>query len=89
MRWWRSAAARACSAWSCARPVATLRHEIAAIGGAPVPVVATSLEALRAGVCIALISGLRGMVVAVDHGESRKRGLSLAAPVLELAREVR
>jgi hypothetical protein len=44
---------------------------------------------MRAGVCIALISEPQGMAFAVNHAESRKRGLSLAAPVLKLAREVR
>lgn len=68
---------------------ATLRHWIAAVGDAPVLVIATSPEALRAGVCIALISEPQGMAFAVNHGESRRRGLSLAAPVLKLAREVR
>ena len=59
------------------------------MGDAPVLVVATSPEALRAGVCIALITEPQGMAFAVNHGESRRRGLSLAAPVLKLAREVR
>lgn len=68
---------------------ATLRQWIAAVGEAPVLVVATSPEAMRAGVCIALISEPQGMAFAVNHGESKKRGLSLAAPVLKLAREVR
>lgn len=68
---------------------ATLRQWIAAVSDAPVLVIATSPEALRAGVCIALISEPQGMAFAVNHGESRKRGLSLAAPVLKLAREVR
>ena len=68
---------------------ATLRHWIAAVADAPVLVIATSPEAMRAGVCIALISEPQGMAFAVNHGESRKRGLSLAAPVLKLAREVR
>jgi hypothetical protein len=68
---------------------ATLRHWIAAVGDAPVLVVATSPEALRAGVNIALISEPQGMAFAVNHGESKRRGLSLAAPVLKLAREVR
>ncbi len=68
---------------------ATLRQWIAAVGDAPVLVVATSPEALRAGVCIALITEPQGMAFAVNHGESRRRGLSLAAPVLKLAREVR
>ncbi len=68
---------------------ATLRQWIAVVGDAPVLVIATSPEAMRAGVCIALISEPQGMAFAVNHGESRRRGLSLAAPVLKLAREVR
>lgn len=68
---------------------ATLRQWIATVGDAPVLVVATSPEALRAGVCIALISEPQGMAFAVNHAESKRRGLKLAAPVLKLAREVR
>lgn len=68
---------------------ATLRRWVAALGDAPVLVIATSPEALRAGVCISLINEPQGMAFAVNHGESMRRGLSLAAPVLKLAREVR
>lgn len=68
---------------------ATLRQWVSAVPDSPVLVVATSPEALRAGVCIALISEPQGMAFSVNHGESKKRGLSLAAPVLKLAREVR
>lgn len=83
-------AARDCQVLLLGHPdAATLRHWIAAIGDAPVLVVATSPEALRAGVCIALISEPQGMAFAVNHGESKRRGLNLAAPVLKLAREVR
>jgi hypothetical protein len=83
-------AARDCHVLLLGHPdAATLRHWVAAVGDAPVLVVATSPEALRAGVCIALISEPQGMAFAVNHGESRKHGLSLAAPVLKLAREVR
>ncbi len=83
-------AARDCQVLLLGQPdAATLRQWIAAVGDAPVLVVATSPEALRAGVCIALISEPQGMAFAVNHGESRRRGLSLAAPVLKLAREVR
>lgn len=83
-------AARDCQVLLLGHPdAATLRQWIGAVGDAPVLVVATSPEALRAGVCIALISEPQGMAFAVNHGESKKRGLSLAAPVLKLAREVR
>lgn len=83
-------AARDCQVLLLGHPdAATLRQWINAVGDAPVLVVATSPEALRAGVCIALISEPQGMAFAVNHGESKKRGLSLAAPVLKLAREVR
>jgi hypothetical protein len=83
-------AARDCQVLLLGQPdAATLRQWISAVGDAPVLVVATSPEALRAGVCIALISEPQGMAFAVNHGESKKRGLSLAAPVLKLAREVR
>lgn len=83
-------AARDCQVLLLGHPDATtLRQWIAAVGDAPVLVVATSPEALRAGVCIALITEPQGMAFAVNHGESRRRGLSLAAPVLKLAREVR
>lgn len=68
---------------------ATLRRWIEALGDAPVLVMGTSPEALRAGVAIALISEPQGMAFAVNHGEAKRRGLSLAAPVLKLAREVR
>lgn len=83
-------AARDCQVLLLGHPdAATLRQWIGAVGDAPVLVVATSPEAMRAGVCIALISEPQGMAFAVNHGESKKRGLSLAAPVLKLAREVR
>jgi len=68
---------------------ATLKPWIASSGGAPVLVMGTSPEALRAGAGIALINEPQGMAFSVNHGESRKRGLILAAPVLKLAREVR
>lgn len=68
---------------------ATLRRWVDGLGDAPVLVMGTSPEALRAGVAIALISEPQGMAFAVNHGEARRRGLSLAAPVLKLAREVR
>jgi hypothetical protein len=68
---------------------ATLRRWIEALGDAPVLVMGTSPEALRAGVAIALISEPQGMAFSVNHGEAKRRGLSLAAPVLRLAREVR
>lgn len=68
---------------------ASLRPWMTATADAPVLVMATSPEALRAGVCIALISEPQGMAFAVNHRESKRRGLSLAAPVLKLAREVR
>jgi hypothetical protein len=83
-------AARDCQVLLLGQPdAATLRQWITSVGDAPVLVVATSPEALRAGVCIALISEPQGMAFAVNHGESKRRGLSLAAPVLKLAREVR
>lgn len=83
-------AARDCQVLLLGHPdAATLRQWIGAVGDAPVLLVATSPEALRAGVCIALISEPQGMAFAVNHGESKRRGLSLAAPVLKLAREVR
>jgi YfiR/HmsC-like len=83
-------AARDCQVLLLGHPdAATLRQWIAALGDAAVLVVATSPEAMRAGVCIALISESQGMAFAVNHGESKRRGLSLAAPVLKLAREVR
>jgi hypothetical protein len=69
--------------------VATLRRWMAPLAEAPVLVVGTSPEALRAGVCIALINEPQGMAFSVNHGELRRRGLSVAAPVLRLAREVR
>jgi hypothetical protein len=68
---------------------AALKPWIASSGGAPVLVLGTSPEALRAGAGIALINEPQGMAFSVNHGESRKRGLILAAPVLKLAREVR
>jgi hypothetical protein len=68
---------------------ATLRRWIEGLGNAPVLVLGTSPEALRAGVTIALISEPQGMAFSVNHGEAKRRGLSLAAPVLKLAREVR
>jgi hypothetical protein len=83
-------AARDCQVLLLGHPdAATLRQWVQAVGDAPVLVVATSPEALRTGVSIALISEPQGMAFAVNHGESKKRGLSLAAPVLKLAREVR
>jgi hypothetical protein len=83
-------AASGCQVLLLGQPdAATLRQWVAAVGEAPVLVVATSPEALRAGVCIALISEPQGMAFAVNHGESKRRGLNLAAPVLKLAREVR
>jgi hypothetical protein len=66
-----------------------LRQWIKLSADAPVLVVGTSPEALRAGVCIALISEPQGLAFSVNHGELRRRGLSVAAPVLRLAREVR
>lgn len=68
---------------------ATLKPWIASSGGAPVLVMGTSPEALRAGAGIALINEPQGMAFSVNHGESKRRGLVLAAPVLRLAREVR
>jgi|GEM_PF-2308938 len=68
---------------------ASLKRWMQALGEAPVLVVGTSPEALRAGVIIALISEPQGMAFSVNHGEAKRRGLSLAAPVLKLAREVR
>lgn len=68
---------------------ASLRRWMAPLADAPVLVVGTSPEALRAGVCIALISEPQGMAFSMNHGELRRRGLSVAAPVLRLAREVR
>ncbi len=68
---------------------AALRRWMAPLAEAPVLVVGTSPEALRAGVCIALISEPQGMAFSVNHAELRRRGLSVAAPVLRLAREVR
>lgn len=68
---------------------ATLKRWIEGLGNAPVLVLGTSPEALRAGVTIALISEPQGMAFSVNHGEAKRRGLSLAAPVLKLAREVR
>ncbi len=68
---------------------ASLRRWMAPASEAPVLVVGTSPAALRAGVCIALISEPQGMAFSVNHGELRRRGLSVAAPVLRLAREVR
>ncbi len=83
-------AGRDCQVLLLGQPDAgTLRQWIASTGGAPVLVIATSPESLRAGVSIALISEPQGMAFAVNHGESKKRGLILAAPVLKLAREVR
>jgi hypothetical protein len=66
-----------------------LRQWIKLSADAPVLVVGTSPEALRAGVCIALISEPQGLAFSLNHGELRRRGLSVAAPVLRLAREVR
>lgn len=68
---------------------AALRRWMAPLAEAPVLVVGTSPEALRAGVCIALINEPQGMAFSVNHGELRRRGLSVDAPVLRLAREVR
>lgn len=83
-------AARDCQVLLLGYPdAATLRQWINVLGDSPVLVVATSPEAMRAGVCIALINEPQGMAFSVNHGESKKRGLSLAAPVLKLAREVR
>ncbi|PTT92282.1 DUF4154 domain-containing protein, partial [Pelomonas sp. HMWF004] len=83
-------AARNCQVLLLGQPdAATLRQWVMALGDAAVLVVATSPEAMRAGVCIALISEPQGMAFSVNHSESKRRGLSLAAPVLKLAREVR
>lgn len=68
---------------------ATLRRWTAGLGDLPVLVVGTSPEAMRGDVAIALISEPQGMAFSVNHGEAQRRGLSLAAPVLKLAREVR
>lgn len=67
----------------------SLRRWMAALGDAPVLVLGTSPEALRAGVTIALLSEPQGMAFSVNHGEATRRGLTLAAPVLKLAREIR
>jgi YfiR/HmsC-like len=68
---------------------ATVKRWTSALGDAPVLVVGTSPEALRSGVGIALINEPQGMAFSVNASETKRRGLSLAAPVLKLAREVR
>jgi YfiR/HmsC-like len=67
----------------------SLRTWVDAMGQAPVLVVATSPEAMRGGAVIGLISDPQGMAFSVNQGEARKRNLTLAAPVLKLAREIR
>lgn len=69
--------------------LATLRRWVQGLSDAPVLTVGITPEALRAGVCIALLAEPQGLAFAINHSEAKRRGLALSGQMLKLAREVR
>lgn len=69
--------------------LATLRRWVQGLSDAPVLTVGVNSEALRAGVCIALLAEPQGLAFAINHSEAKRRGLALSGQMLKLAREVR